>query len=144
MGIARLDSPDAPLTFVFPETRNPSLSGEPSASITTGFAFARANASLLTSVDFIALKTITSIEPTKTTNSSTTVRQPAGTNHFQFRFHQLGLCVGIAGWVCSTKFFYFNHKPICNGSLDTMTRRDGCPSRRSLSRGGMSAGALHA
>jgi hypothetical protein len=27
MGIARLDSPDAPFTFVFPETRNPSLDG---------------------------------------------------------------------------------------------------------------------
>src|SRR5262245_48417187 len=29
MGIARLDSPDAPFTFAFPDTRNPSLIHEP-------------------------------------------------------------------------------------------------------------------
>src|SRR5438094_4318474 len=97
MGIARLGSPDAAFTFVFPETRNPSLIGEPRASITAGSAFARANASLQTSVDFIALKTITGIDPTKRTNSSATVKQPSGTNHFQFRFHQSGF--GVAGCV---------------------------------------------
>jgi len=41
----RFVSPDAPLTFVFPETRNPSVMGEPRASITAGFAFAVAKAS---------------------------------------------------------------------------------------------------
>jgi hypothetical protein len=42
----RFASPDAPLTFVFPETTNPSLIGEPRASITEGCALARAKASL--------------------------------------------------------------------------------------------------
>lgn len=42
----RFVSPDAPLTFVFPETRNPSEMGEPIASITAEFALARAKASL--------------------------------------------------------------------------------------------------
>src|SRR4029453_15910040 len=40
MGIERFVSPDAPLTFVFPETRNPSVMGEPRASFTAEFAFA--------------------------------------------------------------------------------------------------------
>jgi hypothetical protein len=35
------------------------------------------------------------------------LKQPRGTNHFQFRFHQLGLGVrGIAGGSCSTRSFY--------------------------------------
>jgi hypothetical protein len=33
----------------------------------------------------------------KTRNISATVKQPIGTNHFQFRFHQFGL--GVAGGV---------------------------------------------
>ncbi len=32
----RFASPDAPLTFVFPETRNPTVIGEPRASMTAG------------------------------------------------------------------------------------------------------------
>src|ERR1700746_488152 len=91
MGIDRLESPVAPFTFVFPETRNPSLIGEPRASITAGSDLARASASLYTSLDFIALKTITSIDPTNRRNSSATLKQPNGTNHFQFSFHQFGL-----------------------------------------------------
>jgi hypothetical protein len=42
----RLASPDAPFTFVFPETRNPSLIGEPRAPSTAAFSLARAKASL--------------------------------------------------------------------------------------------------
>ena len=42
----RFASPDAPLTFVFPEMRNPSVMGEPRASITAEFTVARARASL--------------------------------------------------------------------------------------------------
>jgi hypothetical protein len=46
------------------------------------------------------------------------VKQPIGTNHFQFRFHQFGL--GIAGCANgeSTSFFYFNHKVVGNASFD--------------------------
>ena len=42
----RFASPEAPLTFVFPETRNPSVIGEPRTSMTAGCALARASASL--------------------------------------------------------------------------------------------------
>ena len=42
----RFASPDAPLTFVFPDTKNPSLIGEPRISITEGWTLARAKASL--------------------------------------------------------------------------------------------------
>jgi len=35
------------------------------------------------------------------------LKQPSGTNHFQFRFHQFGLSVGgIGGDVWSTEPFY--------------------------------------
>jgi hypothetical protein len=40
-------------------------------------------------VDFIALNTINAIEATKATNNTSVPKQPAGTNHFQFRVHQL-------------------------------------------------------
>jgi hypothetical protein len=43
------------------------------------------------------LKTITSIDPMNTRDIIATVKQPIGTNHFQFRFHQFGL--GVAGCV---------------------------------------------
>src|SRR5262245_52772959 len=122
MGIIRLDSPAAPFTFVFPDMKNPSLMGEPRASTTAGSALARANASLYTSVDFIALKTITSIDPTNTRNSSAMLTQPNGTNHFQFRFHQFGF--GIAGCVSdwSTGLFYFSDEALCNASVQGLTR----------------------
>jgi hypothetical protein len=101
MGIERLASPDAPFTSVFAETRNPSLIGEPRASITEGCACARAKAFLYTSVDFIALNTIKAIETTKTPNNTNMLKQPTGTNHVQFRFHQLDRGVrGTAGF-CS-------------------------------------------
>jgi hypothetical protein len=48
-------------------------------------------------VDFIALKTIKTIDPTNTRNSSATVKQHSGTNHFQFRLHQFGF--GVAACV---------------------------------------------
>src|SRR5205814_10339140 len=44
MGIDRFASPDAPFTFVLPERRNPSLIGDPRASITEGCAWARVKA----------------------------------------------------------------------------------------------------
>src|SRR5438132_8045226 len=91
MGIDRFASPDAPFTFVLPERRNPSLIGDPRASITEGCACARAKAPLYTSVDFIALNTINAIETTKATNNTNMLKQPTGTNHVQFRFHQFGL-----------------------------------------------------
>jgi hypothetical protein len=35
------------------------------------------------------------------------LKQPSGTNHFQFRFHQFDLGVGgIGGGVCSIEAFY--------------------------------------
>src|SRR5438876_10312347 len=103
----RLASPDAPLTFVLPDTRKPSVTGEPRASITAGCVLARAKASLEMSLDFIALNTTRTIAPTKTPNSIAMLKQPRGTNHFQFRFHQLGLGVrGTAGRSCSTRPFY--------------------------------------
>lgn len=46
MGIDRFASPDAPFTFVLPERRNPSLIGDPRASITEGCAWARVKAPL--------------------------------------------------------------------------------------------------
>ena len=49
------------------------------------------------------------------------LKQPRGTNHFQFRFHQFGLGVGeTGGAICSTAFFYFEGEAFCNRSL----RRD--------------------
>jgi hypothetical protein len=39
-------------------------------------------------VDFIALNTINATEPTKATNNTNMLKQPTGTNHFQFRFPQ--------------------------------------------------------
>src|SRR5882724_8857955 len=104
IGMARSASPAAPLTFVFPETKNPSLIGEPRASITAGCILALAKASLYGSVDLIALKTIMTIEPTKATRRIKIVRQPVGTNHFQFRVHQLPLASGPVGVVGSIGF----------------------------------------
>src|SRR5438045_8358408 len=70
------------------------------------------------SVDFTALNTINITEPTKTTNNTAMLKQPRGTNHFQFRFHQFGLGVGeTGGAICSTAFFYFEGEAFCNRSL---------------------------
>jgi hypothetical protein len=56
-------------------------------------------------VDFIALNTINAIEPTNATNNTNMLKQPSGTNHFQFRFHQLGLGVkGTVGFCCTEPF----------------------------------------
>ncbi len=64
------------------------------------------NCQIRFSVDFTALNTITTTEPTKRTNNSAMLKQPSGTNHFQFRFHQLRLGVGeTAGCICSTATF---------------------------------------
>jgi hypothetical protein len=69
-------------------------------------------------VDFIALNTINAIETTKATNNTNMLKQPSGTNQFQFRFHQLGLGVkGTGGGFCSTGVFYFSRKAFCNHSL---------------------------
>ena len=58
-------------------------------------------------------------------NSSATVKQPSGTNHFQFRFHQFGLGVAgcVSGW--STSLFYFSDEVICNASVQAISRNDG-------------------
>jgi len=68
-------------------------------------------------VDFIALKTITSIDPTNARNSSVTPKQPSGTNHFQFRFHQFGFGVGESAGLGSTQFFYSEANGFCNAVL---------------------------
>jgi hypothetical protein len=74
-------------------------------------------------VDFIALKTINAIEPTNATNNANMLRQPAGTNHFQFRIHQLGRGVrGTAGF-CSMEPFYFSSGDFCNHSSKGYERR---------------------
>src|SRR5262249_8032748 len=66
------------------------------------------------SVDFIALKTTTSTEPTNIRNSSATVKHHGGTNQFQFRFHQFGLDVGGIGGVGSTQLLYSESNAFCN------------------------------
>jgi hypothetical protein len=59
------------------------------------------------SLDFIALKTITTIKQTKAATRRAIVRQPAGTNHFQFLVHQLPCdSDGIGGVVGSIRFSY--------------------------------------
>src|SRR5436190_24006328 len=70
------------------------------------------------SVDFTALNTIKTTEPTKTTNNTAMLKQPTGTNHFQFRFHQLGFAVEEScGGFCSIELFYFEGEALCNRSL---------------------------
>src|SRR5437667_8312832 len=125
MGMDKLASPDAPLTFVFPETRNPSVTCEPRASMTAGCTFALAKASLQTSVDFTAVNTINITEPMKTTNNTAMLKQPSGTNHFQFRFHQFGFAVEEIGGFCSTELFYFEREAFCNRSLSLRSKLDG-------------------
>jgi hypothetical protein len=56
-------------------------------------------------VDFTALNTIKATEAKKATSNITMLKQPNGTNHFQFRFHQFGLGVReTGGGFCSTAF----------------------------------------
>jgi hypothetical protein len=46
------------------------------------------------------------------------LKQPSGTNHFQFRVHQFALGVGkIGGGVCSTEPFYVEGELVGNLSL---------------------------
>lgn len=46
------------------------------------------------------------------------LKQPSGTNHFQFRFHQFGFAVEeIGDGFCSTELFYFEREAPCNRSL---------------------------
>src|SRR5438045_3081027 len=78
----KLASPEAPFTFVFPETRNPSVTGEPSTSMTAGCAFALSKA---------CLQPISSLRSSLT--CSVTLRQDAGhetttlcSNYFRRRF----------------------------------------------------------
>jgi len=83
-------------------------------------------------VDFIALNTINAIETTKATNNTNMLKQPTGTNHVQFRFHQLGLGGrGTGGGFCSMEFFYVSRGAFCNHSLylALRSRLDG-PSQR--------------
>ncbi|PYL39484.1 MAG: hypothetical protein DMF36_05405 [Verrucomicrobia bacterium] len=69
-------------------------------------------------MDFIALNTINAIETTKATNNTNMLKQPTGTNHVQFRFHQFGLGArGIGGGFCSMEFFYVSREAFCNHSL---------------------------
>jgi hypothetical protein len=53
------------------------------------------------------------------------LKQPAGTNHFQFRIHQLGLGVsGTVGGFCSIKSFYFSPEALSNHSFKAMQTTD--------------------
>ena len=48
------------------------------------------------------------------------LKQPSGTNHFQFRFHQFGLGVGEtggSGGICSTATLYAERELLRNQSL---------------------------
>src|SRR5256885_5202486 len=94
-------SPDGPFTFVLPEANIPSLIGVPSAATTRWSLFARATAILYASDDFMTLKTKKTIHATNSTVIAMSVRQPVGTNHFQFRCHQFlrGGC-GVNGGGC--------------------------------------------
>ena len=75
-------------------------------------------------MDFIALNTINATEPTKAMNNVNVPRQPTGTNHFQFRFHQLGLGVsGTVGGFCSMKSFYFSPEASSNHSFKGYRQR---------------------
>jgi hypothetical protein len=57
-------------------------------------------------------------------NNVNVPRQPTGTNHFQFRFHQLGLGVsGTVGGFCSMKSFYFSPEAWCNHSFKGYRQR---------------------
>src|SRR5204863_398109 len=50
---------------------------------------------------------IRTTEATKTTTNAAMLKQPSGTNRFQFRLHQFGLRVGaIGGGICSIEAFY--------------------------------------
>jgi len=63
----------------------------------------------------MALNMIKATEPTKATNNSSMVKPPSGTNHRQFRIHQLRFALeGSGGALCSTELFYFNHQALCN------------------------------
>jgi hypothetical protein len=57
-------------------------------------------------------------------NNVNVPKQPTGTNHFQFRIHQLGL--GVRGTVgfCSTESFYFSHEALCNHSFKAIQTTD--------------------
>jgi hypothetical protein len=83
-------------------------------------------------VDFIALNTINATEPTKATNNANMLKQPTGTNQFQFRFHQLGLGArGTGGGFCSTESFYFSREAFCNENTLTFTLvSDTCRDRK--------------
>jgi len=70
-------------------------------------------------------------DPAKTTNNAATLKQPTGTNHFQFRVHQFGLGVGTTGAdVCSTGSLYVADEVLGNQSLRCdlgLTRYAGSP-----------------
>lgn len=58
------------------------------------------------------------IEATKTRKNAKIVRQPVGTNHFQFRVHQLDRGLeGRGGGFCSTELFYLDREARCKQSL---------------------------
>src|SRR5438105_9479343 len=88
IGIARSASPEAPFTFVDPDGTKPSRIGVPSAVTTRSSFWARESAVLYASDDFRTLKTKKKMQTTKMTPSTMNVKQPVGTNHFQFRDHQ--------------------------------------------------------
>jgi hypothetical protein len=60
------------------------------------------------------------------------LKQPTGTNQFQFRFHQLGLGVrGTGSGFCSTESFYFIRETFCNENTLTFTLvSDTCRDRK--------------
>ncbi len=90
-------SPVAPFTLLLPETIPVCAIGEPIASITAEFAWARASAILQASDCFImpvAKKKTTSADPP---TKSTGKRQPTGTTHFQLRPNQFGCGMGGGG-----------------------------------------------
>lgn len=55
------------------------------------------------------------------------LKQPRGTNHFQFRFRQFGLGTEETGGggVCSTELFYLEREAFCNRSLRSDLRLTG-------------------
>src|SRR6267378_5582559 len=88
--IERSALPEAPLVSMLPLTKNPASIGSPSNRFTSSFAFALSRASLYGSDDLMAPKASSKMSVPPPQQTTMGVRQPTGTTHFQFRFHQDG------------------------------------------------------
>src|ERR1700681_1109023 len=93
--------PEDPEVFTLPLSHQPSRMGSPSSARTWGFAFALSRASRKTSVCRMTEKTKKTSENTNAATSARIRAQPVGTNHFQFRCHQLGRGAIVSGLVIS-------------------------------------------